>query len=57
MSYFCNYFADSFMTIILQKIENRCKREGSPRGEGSAPDVVCVSPNPIVFEVDGPKKE
>jgi hypothetical protein len=57
MSYFCNYFAASFMTTTLQKIENKHKREWNPGDEESVAVVVRASAGPIVFEMDGPEKE
>jgi hypothetical protein len=45
------------MTITLQKIENKYKREGDPGDKKSVAGMVRIGGDPIPFETDGPKKE
>jgi hypothetical protein len=44
------------MTITLQKIENKYKREGDPGNEKSVAGMVRIGADPIPFETDGPKQ-
>ena len=45
------------MTITLQKIENKYKREGDPGNEKSVAGMVRIGADTVPFETDGPKKE